>query len=103
MKLLLASLAACDVDLVASRAALLGIEIEALSVAVSGHFNVRRYLGLDAPRGSGYERVTCVVRLKAKDATPDQLDQLRQACEEDSPVADTLGSGAALTFAFEVT
>jgi uncharacterized OsmC-like protein len=103
MKLLLASLAACDVDLVANRAALLGIEIEELSVAVSGHFNVRRYLGPDAPQGSGYERVTYVVRLKAKGATPDQLAQLRRACEEDSPVADTLRRGAALSFAFEVT
>jgi hypothetical protein len=51
MKLLLAALAACDVDLVATRAALLGLEIDSLTVEAAGHFNVLRYLGIDAAHG----------------------------------------------------
>src|SRR3990167_404386 len=38
MQMLLASLAACDVDLVAVHASLLGLSIESLSVEVTGHF-----------------------------------------------------------------
>lgn len=100
MRLLLGSLAACDIDLIANRASLLGIEIEELTVEASGHFNVQRYLGLEAQRGPGYERIGYLVRLRTKGATADQLSQLRRACEEDSPVADTLRGGVALSFEF---
>lgn len=103
MKLLLASLAACDIDLVASRASLLGVEIEELSVAASGHFNVRRYLGLEAPQGPGYQRIAYVVHLKARGASPTQLAELRRACERDSPVGDTLREGVDLSFQFELS
>jgi uncharacterized OsmC-like protein len=101
MTVLLAALAACDVDLVANRAAMLGVEIEELSVATSGHFNVRRYLGLEAPQGPGYQRIAYVVRLKARAATSEQLAALRRACERDSPVGDTLREGVTLSFEFE--
>ena|SRR5438552_1852172 len=48
MQALLGSLAACDVDLVAMHASLLGIEITELWVEAGGHFQVARYLGLDS-------------------------------------------------------
>lgn len=49
MQTLLGALAACDVDLVALHAALLGLEVKDLRVEATGHFNVRAYLGLEAP------------------------------------------------------
>lgn len=101
MKLVLASLAACDVDLVANRAALLGVEIESLIVEATGHFNLRRYLGLDSTAGSGYERIAYVVRLKTRGGTPDQIAELRRACEQASPVGDTLQRQVALTLRFD--
>jgi len=101
MKLVLAALTACDVDLVANRAALLGVEIEELSVAASGHFNVGRYFGLESPQGPGYQRIAYSVRLKARAATSEQLAELRRACERDSPVGDTLREGVTLSFEFE--
>lgn len=100
MKLILAALAACDVDLIATRASLLGIELGELSVSATGHFNVRRYLGLDGA-DPGYERIAYSVRLKAPTATEEQLAALREACERDSPVASTLRSNVDLSFAFE--
>lgn len=103
MKALLASLAACDVDLIANRATLLGIEIDELSIEARGHFDIRRYLGLDAPDGPGYDRVACTVHLRTRGASADQLDQLRWACEEGSPVGDTLRRVVALTLEFDVT
>ena len=39
MQMLLATLAACDVDVVAMHASLLGLNIESLSVEATGHFN----------------------------------------------------------------
>lgn len=49
MQMFLATLAACDVDLIAMHASFLGLKIESLSVEAAGHFNVRSYLGLDGP------------------------------------------------------
>jgi len=101
MSVILGALAACDVDLIANRAALLGVELEQLSVTATGHFNVRRYLGLDG-HDPGYDRITYSVRIKAPNATDQQLGALREACERDSPVADTLRRSVEFSFAFEV-
>jgi len=101
MRMTLASLAACDVDLVAMHAAILGIEIEELSVEAQGFFNVQRYLGLDAPHGPGYQRVRYVVRLKAPSATEEQVARLREVCERGSPVGDTFERAVPLTLKFE--
>jgi uncharacterized OsmC-like protein len=103
MKMVLASLAACDVDLVVNRAALLGVEIDSLIVEATGHFNVRRYLGFDAPAGPGYERITYVVRLKTRGGTVRQLAELQRACEQASPVGDTLQRTVALSLRFDAS
>jgi uncharacterized OsmC-like protein len=103
MKMVLASLAACDVDLVANRAALLGVEIESLTVEATGHFNVRRYLGLDAPSGPGYDRIDYTVRLKTTGGTPGELAELRHACEQASPVGDTLKRHVAISLRFDAS
>jgi uncharacterized OsmC-like protein len=101
--LALASLAACDIDLVVSRAALLGVEIESLTVEATGHFNVRRYLGLDSDVGPGYERIAYTVRLKTRGGAADQLAELRRACEQASPVGDTLERHVSLNLRFEAS
>ena len=103
MKMVLASLAACDVDLVVNRAALLGVEIESLTVEATGHSNVGRYLGLDAAGGPGYERVAYTVRLKTRGGTPGQLADLHRACEQASPVGDTLQRRVTLSLRFDAS
>lgn len=103
MKLLLASLVACDVDLVVTRATLLGVEIDSLVVEATGHFNVGRHLGLDTVDGPGYDRIAYRVRVRAKNATTEQVVELRRACEEASPVGDTLKRRPRLTLDFEGT
>jgi uncharacterized OsmC-like protein len=103
MRMVLMAMAACDVDLIANRASLMGVEIEDLSVEARGHFNVQRYLGLESPDGPGYERVTYTVRLRTRNATPQQLAELRRACEEASPVADTLQRKVDVNFDFEAS
>lgn len=103
MRMLLMSMAACDVDLIANRASLLGVEIDDLSVEARGHFNVQRYLGLESPSGPGYERVSYIVRLQTRNATPEQLSLLRQACADASPVGDTLQRNVVVDFEFEAS
>lgn len=103
MQMLLASLAACDVDLIAMHASFLGLRIEALSVEASGHFNVQSYLGLDDAPGSGYEAIAYTVRLSAPGVTPEQVTYLRERCERSSPVGDSLGRPIPLKLEFQVT
>ncbi len=90
MQALLCALVACEVDVIATHAALVGVEIADLEVTASGRFDLRSYLGLDGAPGPGYEAVTCRARLDAPGATPEQLAYLRERCERSSPVADTL-------------
>src|SRR3972149_3474994 len=70
MQTLLASLAACDIDLVAMNAALIGLPIDELWVEVSGHFNTQAYYGVENAPGPGYDRIAYTVHLKAPKATP---------------------------------
>lgn len=99
MQTLLAALVACDVDLIALHAALLGVELRDLRVEATGHFNVQAYLGLDAP-GSGYTGISYKVMLNAPDATDEQIRLLRERVERSSPVGDSLGRSIPLTVEF---
>ncbi len=101
MQMLLAALAACDVDLVAMHASFLGIPVESLAVEATGHFNVRSYLGLEGAPGSGYDHISYTVRISAPGATPEQIAYLSERCERSSPVGDSLTRAIPLTLAFE--
>jgi len=101
MQMLLATLAACDVDVVAMHASLLGLNIESLSVEASGHFNVQSYFGLDGAPGSGYDAIAYTVRLSVPGATAEQISHLRERCERSSPVGDSLTRAIALKLEFE--
>lgn len=89
MWMFLASLAACDVEVVATHASVLGIEIEDLEVEAKGHFNIRRLLGLEGP-SPGYDGISYTVRLRGKGATKEKISRLREMCERGSPVGDSL-------------
>ncbi len=102
MQMLLASLAACDVDLIAMHASFLGIKVESLSVEASGHFNVQSYLGLENGPGAGYDEITYTVHLRIPGATPEQIAYLRERCERSSPVGDSLSRIIPLTLKMEV-
>jgi uncharacterized OsmC-like protein len=90
MRALLASLAACDVSVIATHAALLGIGLERLSVEAEGQFNAAAYLGVEGAPGPGYQGIRLTVRLRAPGATPEQVELLRRVLEHGSPVGDSL-------------
>jgi uncharacterized OsmC-like protein len=102
MGMLLRAMAACDVEVVVNKAALLGVDIEELSVTARGYFNVRRFLGLEADSDSGYQYVDYSIRLRTRGATGDQLAEIRRACEHGSPVADTLSRHVRLRPQFDL-
>jgi uncharacterized OsmC-like protein len=103
MGILLRALAACDVEVVVTRATLLGIEIEDLTIEAKGYFNVAGYLGVEAPSGAGYQRASYTVHLKTKGgASPEQIADLRAALEA-SPVGDTFERNVPVSFEFEVS
>ncbi|MFQ5986323.1 MAG: OsmC family protein [Thermoplasmata archaeon] len=101
MVLLLASLAACDVEVVATTATLLGLELESLEVEAKGHFNVQRLLGLEKGPQPGYDRIGYTIRLRAPDASDEQVEELKAMCERSSPVGDSLTRRVPLTLKIE--
>ena len=100
MQFVLASLAACDVDLVAMHATMMGLEVESLRVEASGHFNVQSYIGLEDKPGAGYDQISYKVILNAPDATQEQMAYLVERCEQSSPVGDTLSRNVTMTLEF---
>ncbi len=100
MQMFLATLAACDVDLIAMHASMLRLKIESLSVTASGHFNVRSYLGLEGAPGSGYDSISYTAQLSVPGATPEQLAYLRERCERSSPVGDSMSRAIPLKLEF---
>ena len=101
MQMFLATLAACDADLVAMHASFLGLKLESLTVEATGHFNVQSYLGLDNAPGSGYDAIAYTVRLSAPGVTPEQIALLRERCQRSSPVGDSLTRAIPLKLEFE--
>lgn len=101
MQMLLATLAACDVDLMAIHASFLGLKIENLSVEATGHFNLQSYLGLEDAPASAYDAISYAVNLSVPDATPEQIAYLRERCERSSPVRDSLARAIPLKLEFK--
>lgn len=100
MQFVLAALAACDVDLVAMHASMMGLEVRSLRVEASGHFNVQSYIGLRGRPGPGYDEIAYKVVLDAPEATPAQREELSRLCREGSPVGDTLERNVSMTLEF---
>ena len=90
MQLVLAAIASCEIELIATHAMLMGLAIETLEVHVDAHFDVSTYLGLEGPH-PGYDRLVLEVRLRAPGITPEQVRRLEDAVERLSPVGATLG------------
>lgn len=101
MEALLAALAACEIDVVATHAAALGMQIERLTAEVTGGFDLRAYLGFDDAPRPGLTGVSCVLRATMPGATPQQARSLRERCERSSPVADSLARNIPLEISLE--
>jgi len=88
--LLRAALAACDATLVAMEAARDGVELSDLTVAVESESDFRGVLGVDGSVDPGPVAVRVRIELAAPDATEDDLREIVQRAEKQSPVRDAL-------------
>ncbi|HYB76130.1 MAG TPA: OsmC family protein [Nitrososphaerales archaeon] len=89
MSVALASLLACEIDVLATNATLRGIELETLTVEGTGEFNYARYMNAAKEPAPGYQGISYTVRIKSKKASKEQLAELTRLCETASPVGDT--------------
>ena len=97
MQMLLAALAACNVELIILNASILGIDVESLSIEANGHYDLRSYFGLDKS-GSGYDVISYTVWLKAPGITNAQIDYLLERCEKSYPFGDSLARKIPMNF-----
>jgi uncharacterized OsmC-like protein len=88
--LLRAALASCTGTVIAMRAAQLGIDLEKLEVRVESHSDNRGLLGLDEGVSAALIELRTVVRIRAANASRDQLVSLARWADAHSPVACTL-------------
>lgn len=102
MQLVLAAIASCEVDVIASACTLMGVPIEKLTVEARGEFDVRTYLGIEGGPPSGYDSIAIVARLRAPSLTEAQIARLRRAIEHESPVGDTLARQVRCTGTIEL-
>jgi uncharacterized OsmC-like protein len=103
MHTVLAALAACDIEVIATHATLLGLQIKDLRVEVEGGFNVASLLGVESPTDAAYESINYRVVMDAPGATEEQIARLREACEQSSPVGDSLRNALPVSFEFETS
>jgi uncharacterized OsmC-like protein len=93
--LLRASLAACTGTVIAMRAAKLGIALDRLDVTAESQGDNRGLLGLDDRVSAALFGLRMVVRIRAANATRDQLEGLVHWADAHSPVACTLRNALA--------
>jgi uncharacterized OsmC-like protein len=101
--LLCAALAACQDSAVRIVANLLGVQLAALEVRVSGDVDVRGALGLDAAVPVGFQTLRCEVHLTVAPGTPPALlHKLQTAAERCCVVQQTLRSPPPVVTRFHV-
>lgn len=99
--LLCAALAACQDSSVRMVANVLGVELEALAVRVTGTVDLRGTLGLDPQVPVGFQDLRCEVRLRARAGTPlPLLRKLQAAAERCCVVGQTLKAPPAVQTVF---
>lgn len=103
MQAILGALAGCDIEVVATHATLLGLEINELRVEASGYFNVASLLGVESPTDAAYDSISYKVVIDAPAASDDDIARLKKACERFSPVGDSLRKAIPLALEFETS
>jgi uncharacterized OsmC-like protein len=89
--ILCAALAACQDSSIRMVANLLGVELTALAVRVSGVVDVRGALGMHSDIPVGFQSLCCEVELTAREGTPPELvDRLYAAAQRSCVIHQTL-------------
>lgn len=96
VEVLLGALGTCQEIVIVAYAAVLGIELEEVNIDVRGELDLRGLFNVaDVP--AGFKSVHFDADIRARDATEEQLEQLRQLALAHCPVLDTLERPVAVT------
>jgi uncharacterized OsmC-like protein len=102
--ILCAALAACQNSAVRMVANLLGVELEFLSVEVTGDVDVRGTMAIDKQVPVGFQSMRCEVWLRAKEGTnPQLLEKLKIAAERCCVVQQTLRNPPRVETTFDIS
>jgi uncharacterized OsmC-like protein len=102
MSVALASLLACEVDLLATVATERGLELENLSIEGTGDFNYAKYVSGGKGPEPGFRKIEYTLRIKSKNATKTQLQELAKLCETSSPVGDTFSRSVPISMKLQL-
>ncbi len=97
-----AAIAACDTTLIAMRAAMLGVELESVSVTIDSESDDLGILGIDASVPAGPLSVRTIVQVSAKDVSADEIRDLVEWAVAHCPVCDATKRAVPLTLEIEV-
>ena len=102
MSVALASLLACEIDVLATAATERGIEFLKLSIEGSGDFNYAKYVVGGKGPDPGFQRTEYTLKMKSKNATKAQLEALAKLCESSSPVRDTFARSVPISMKLQL-
>ncbi|MGQ1947808.1 OsmC family protein [Geofilum sp. OHC36d9] len=80
----------------------LGINLQKLTIEVSGQLNPTRFLGLSNDERAGFQSINVKLNIDS-DATPDTLNQWLEAVENRCPVRDNLSNPTPLSISVNQT
>ena len=102
--ILCAALAACQDSAVRMVANILGVELEFLTVEVTGDVDVRGAMAIDNQVPIGFQSMRCNVQLRAVEGTdPELLKKLRVAAEHCCVVQQTLRNPPPIQTTFDMS
>ncbi|GBE02477.1 OsmC-like protein [bacterium BMS3Bbin06] len=87
VQITLSALGSCLVIGLAANAALMGIEIENMRLAIEGKLDIRGFFGLSEEVRPGLQSIKCTIYLKS-DAPKERLEALRKHVKKTSPCVD---------------
>lgn len=81
---LIAALNACMTVGYVAQCAVHGITLQSLEIETNGEIDLRGFLGVDAAVPAGYEKLSCIVRIKGS-GTKEEFAQIHEAVQATSP------------------
>ena len=102
VELVLAALGACYSVGFAYNAAAKGYDLEELSYEIEGDLDLRNFVGLPEGPRAGFTAIRVNTRVRASNASAEELEALCDYVQETSPVRDVLANPVPVTTSIEV-
>jgi uncharacterized OsmC-like protein len=88
----LAALNGCLTSALIYYAAAKGIQIDEIETTLNGDVDLRGFLGMDESVRNGYKKINVAFRIKADNATDEQLNELVLLAQSRSPIFDNISN-----------